>query len=405
MRCTYNHTLTSRNKYLSFRGDQLTFIPPEDHAGPAPGLSPGVAVGEKDEARPTGAENVLYGTFSAECVVRRASKVLEVLGALKDDSGLDSPAGLELVDTVRSRLVSWSRGEHGRSVPSASACAPVRLDTSDRARRDLFGLGAGDRVMSAKGEATVLGATRHSLWVALEATSTSSPSACSPDFHRDPRGWGSEVPDMSQDGESRVDHGHCIPATEDTETSAPSHQYQGVLGTRRSKITTWSRSTVRQIVGRPEEYVVSRHSTPTDLVEQSGVVMNNKGQIDAVTKDHLCADEVRTMLARWTHTMDQALGRYLTGLADSIGVSSPLDLPFTALEALPQPQEMFPDASSVTPAEVRVRATLLLYVNDLALPLLSLVDTASDTWGPLSVLVYQCRGLLFRQAKLSLLDE
>lgn len=384
----------------------MTFIPPEDHAAPAPVLSPGVAVGEKNEARPTGVGSVLYGTFSAECVVRRASKVLEVLGVVKDDDGLDSPAGIELVDTVRSRLVGWSRGEHGRSVPSASTCAPVRLDTSDQARRDLFGLGAGDRVMSAKGEATVLGATRHSLWVAVEPTTTSSPSTCSPDFHRDPRAWGSEVPDMIQEGESRVDHGHSIPATEVTETSSPSHQNQGALGRGRSKITTWSRSIVRQIVRRPEEYVVSRHTTPTDSGEQPGIVMSEKGQVGAVVNvvDHLGADEVRTMLARWTHTMDEALALSLTSLADSMGVSSPQDLPFDALEALPQPQEMFPDASSVTPAEVWVRATLLLYINDLALPLLSIVDTASDSLGPLSVLVYQCRCLLFRQAKFSLLD-
>jgi len=110
--------------FLFFRGDQLTFVPPEDHAEPAPVLSPGVAVGEKNRARPPGGGSVLYGTFSAECVVRRASKVLEVLGALIDDDGLDSPAGIELVDTVRLRLVGWSRGEHGRSVPSATRHEP-----------------------------------------------------------------------------------------------------------------------------------------------------------------------------------------------------------------------------------------------------------------------------------------
>jgi len=210
---------------------------------------------------------------------------------------------------------------------------------------------------------------------------------------------------MSQEGESRVDGGHSMSAAEVTETSSRLDEIQCALGRRRSKITSWSRSTVRQIVGRPEEYVVSRHTTPTGSADQPGVAMNDKGQIGAVNNGHLCAGEVRTMLARWTHAMDEALGHHLASLADSMGVSSPLDLPFSALGSLPQPKEMFPDVSYVTPAEVWARATLLLYVNDLALPLLSLIDTALDINGPLSVLVHKCRSLLFRQAKLSLLDE
>ena len=261
--------------------------------------------------------------------------------------------------------------------------------------------------MSAEGEATVLGATRHSLWVVVEATSTSSPSVCSPGFRRDTRIWGSEVTDMRQEGGSRDDRGHNIPAAEINEALSPSQQNHSDLGRRRSKIKSWSRSTVRQIVGRPEEYVVSRHTTPTDSVGQPEVDMKDEGQAGTVAGaiDHLCEEEVRTMMSRWTFTMDEVLGHHLTSLADSVGVSSPLDLPFNALETLPPPEAMFPDTSSVTPTEVWARATLLLYVNDLVLPLLSLVDTASDSCGPLSVLIHKCRCLFFRQAKFSLLDQ
>lgn len=353
--------------------------------------SPHVNVGGKSGVSAALVGGVLYGTFSAECVVRRASKVLEVLGALNDDNNeLASPAGIELVDAVRSRLLGWSRGEHGKSVPSARMCAPVRVDTSDQARRDLFGLGAGDRVLSAEGEATVLGATRHSLWVTVEATSSSSTS--SPGFHRGPRAWGSEVADMRQEDESR---GH--------DSSSSSHRSRS----RGSKIASWSRGTVRQIIGRPEEYVVSRQTTRTDSVEQFGAATSEHVRDNTVADSavDLGPDEVQKMLSRWTASMDEALGRHLSNLTDSMAVASPLDLPFDALEKLPSSKDMFLRASSVDPAEVRARATLLLYVNDLVLPLLPLVDTAAANRGPLGDLVHKFRHLLFRQGKLLLLDK
>ena len=377
------------------RSDQLTFIPPEDHAAPTPMPSPDVDVGGKSGVGAALVGGILYGTFSAECVVRRASKVLEVLGALSDDNGLATPAGAELVDAVRSRLFGWSRGEHGKSVPSARMCAPVRVDTSDQARRDLFGLGAGDRVLSAEGEATVLGATRHSLWVTVEATSSSS--ASSPSLYRGPRAWGSEVADMRQEHESRCTSGHNSPGS--------SHRSRS----RGIKIASWSRGTVRQIIGRPEEYVVSRQTTQTDSVEEFDAADTSEHVRDSATVGDsavdLGPDEVQTILSRWTASMDEALGRHLSSLADSVAVASPLDLPFNALEQLPSPKEMFPRATSVAPAEVRARATLLLYVNDLVLPLLPLVDTAVANRGPLGDLVHKFRHLLFRQGKVLLLDE
>lgn len=371
-------------------------MPPADHAAPTPMPSPDVNVGEKSGVGAARVGGVLYGTFSAECVVRRASKVLEVLGALNGDSGLASPAGVELVDAVRSRLLRWSQGEHEKSVPSARTCAPVRVDTSDQARRDLFGLGAGDRVLSAEGEATVLGATRHSLWVTVEATS--SPSASSPGFHRGPRAWGSEVADMQQEDESRGNSGH----------DSPSSSHRSHSGARGSKIAAWSRCTVRQIIGRPEEYVVSRHTTRTDSAEQLGAAMNEDirdSTVAASVVNLLGPDEIRNMLSRWTPSMDEALGRHISSLADSMAVASPLDLPFNALEQLPSSKDMLLRAPSVAPAEVRARATLLLYVNDLVLPLLPLIDTAYGKRGPLGALVHKFRYLLFRQAKLLLLNK
>lgn len=374
----------------------MTFLPPKDHAVPTPPPSPDVDVDETSGVASARDGGVPYGTFSAECVVRRASKVLEVLGALDGDGELASPAGVQLVDAVRSHLLGWSRGEHGKSVPSARTCAPVRVDTSDQARRDLFGLGAGDRVLSAEGEATVLGATRHSLWVTVEATSSSS--ASSPGFHRGPRAWGSEVADMRQDGESRGNSGQ--------DSSSSSHRNRA--GAKGSKIASWSRGTVRQIVGRPEEYVVSRHTTRTDSVEQYGAAAANEDARDSTVADgvvDLGLDELQNTLSRWTPSMDVALGRHLSSLADSMAVSSPLDLPFNALENLPSTKDMFLRVSSVAPAEVRARATLLLYVNDLVLPLLPLVDTAVGNRGPLGSLVHKFRHLLFKQAKLLLLDK
>lgn len=369
----------------------MTFVPPEDHAAPTSMPSPDANVGEKSGEGAARVGGALYGTFSAECVVRRASKVLEVLGALNDDSGLASRAGVELVGAVRSRLLEWSRGEHGKSVPSARTCAPVRIDTSDRARRDLLGLGAGDRVLSAEGEATVLGATRHSLWVTVETSSPSS--ATSSGFHRGPRAWGSEVADMRQD-EFRSSSGHDL--------SISSHR--SLVEARGSKITSWSRGTVRQILGRPEEYVVSRHTPRAASVEQFGAAVN-EDILDCTVTDSVVDLEVQNMLSGWTPSMDEALGRHLSSLADSLAVASPQDLPFSALKKLPSSKDMFQRASSVTSAEVQARATLLLYVNDLVLPLLPLLDTAMDNRGPLGRLLQKFRGLLFRQAKLLLLDK
>lgn len=151
------------------RGDQLTLVPPDDHATCVLG-PPSVAYGdEKRGGTPPRvgsnvditktSSNALYGTFSAECVVRRASKALEVLGILIEDCGIESPAGIHLVKDIKAYLLRWSKGEHGRLLSSANAL-PVRLDTSQQVRQDFCGLGIGDRVMSAEGEATVLGATR-----------------------------------------------------------------------------------------------------------------------------------------------------------------------------------------------------------------------------------------------------
>lgn len=163
-------------KLVIGRNDQLTFVPADEHTlYSTPMLSP---VHDEEQHRRdchmrhgSSADQVrglllmaLHGTFSAECVIRRAATALEVLETLatsKDDIW-ERPSGSRLVQSVWSCLEKcWSNGYPGTMwLPSSHACAPVRLDTSEHIRRDFFGLGRGDRVVSAEGLATVLGATR-----------------------------------------------------------------------------------------------------------------------------------------------------------------------------------------------------------------------------------------------------
>ncbi|CAM9356733.1 unnamed protein product [Ectocarpus sp. 12 AP-2014] len=405
------------------RNDQLTFIPPEDHASPPPVPFPGSAAGDKNGGGPTRVgggmdvpctySKVLYGTFSAECVVRRAAKALQLLETLNDQGKLaTSSVRADLMDDIRSRLLRWSRGEHGRSVASVRPWAPVRLDTSEQARRDLFGLGVGDRVLSAEGEATVLGATRHALWVAVEATS--SASACTPGLSRGSRVWGSELPDNRYGDAARGFPGNNTPAATSATVWSPSHQR--FVGKSGSKITAWSRRTVRQIASRPEDYVISRHTTPADSVERLGTTTNVDDDRDstgqhqtagevAVVDDFLRTDEARNVLSRWTPKMDEELGRHLIKLADTMEVATPLDLPFNVLEKLPSSTEMFPGTDPVAPAEIWARTALLLYVNDLVLPLLPLISTTQGGRGPLGTLIHKFRHLIFKTTKLELLGN
>lgn len=354
------------------------------------------------------ASNVLYGTFSAECVVRRAAKVLEVLGALAEDGGLENPAGVELVDEIRSCLLRWSKGEQGRSLSSAHVCAPVRLDTSERTRQDFFGLGTGDRVISAEGEATVLGVTRHSIWVSVDMTSP--PSSCSTGLGRGSRVWDSEIPNEGQDDIDRCNREHT--STRMAATQSPS--YRSTIDRRESKTRSWSRCTVREIVGRPENYIISSGAATMDSAERpisatgvnhdhGGVRQHGPGVAAAVV-DLLSADELRNILPRWTRAMDEELGRRLDKLADSMAVTCLLDLPICVLDKLPTSRSIFPLTASLGLPEVWARAALLLYVNDLILPLLPLVDVSTYTCGPLRGLVHKCRHLVLKQPKLLLLN-
>lgn len=408
--------------FCNYRTDQLTFIPQGEDSAPSHLLSSSGGVDEKNgknprrvggrlEARNTSC-SIIYGAFSAECVVRRAAKAVEVLGVLHDHVRFaNSPARAELAENICSRLREWSRGEHGRSVPSARSCAPVRLDTSEQARRDLFGLGVGDRVLSAEGEAVVLGATKHSLWVEVEPTSSSS--ANSSGFSRGSRAWDPERGESGQEDASQENRGHNASSAETTAMSSPRHRR--IVGRRGSRIMSWSRCTVRQIFNNPEDYVVSRHETPLVSEERLTIAKDvgdrddgGQDEVDGVaasTIDHLRADEVRNMLSRWTRAMDEQLEHHLTKLADSVAVASPLDLPFDALRKLPPSNVLFPYESPIAPAEVWARVALLLYVNDLILPLLPLVDTSSDDRGPLSMLIHKCKHLVFQVAKISFLDR
>lgn len=366
-------------------------------------------IGGRSEAQNTSCK-VIYGAFSAECVVRRAAKALEILGVLHDPARFaSSPAGAELAENISSRLLEWSRGEHGRSVPSARSCAPVRLDTSEHGRRDLFGLGVGDRVLSAEGEATVLGATKHSLWVEVEPTLSSS--TCSSGFSRGARAWDSDRAEGAREETPEGGRGHIASTADVTATSSPPHRR--IAGRKASRIMPWSRCTVRQIFNNPEDYVVSRHETPPVSQERPTTATDDRhstgqretGGVVASTGDCLHPSQVRDMLLRWTRRMDEELEHQLTKLANSMAVASPSDLPFDALRELPPYDVIFPNASPIAQAEVRARAALLLDVNDLVLPLLPLVDTSSNDRGPLSMLIHKCRHLVFQAAKLEFLDR
>ncbi|CAN0000230.1 unnamed protein product [Ectocarpus sp. 13 AM-2016] len=86
-------------------------------------------------------------------------------------------------------------------------------------------------------------------------------------------------------------------------------------------------------------------------------------------------------------------------------VATPLDLPFNVLEKLPLSTEMFPGTDPVAPAEIWARTALLLYVNDLVLPLLPLISTTQGGRGPLGTLIHKFRHLIFKTTKLELLDK
>lgn len=346
---------------------------------------------------------MVYGTFIAECVVRRASKALEILGVLTQAGGLEGPAGVGLVEDIRLRLVRWSRGEQGRSCSSAYACAPVNLDTSHRARQDFFGVGVGDRIVSAGGEATVLGATKHSIWVTVEAASSPS-SACPPALDQGLRAWDSEKVDKNQEDSCRGHRGQS-PGVEVVATG-PSPSHRSIFGKPGSKTTSWSRSIVRQIVGLPEFFTISRCTPPEESDHDIG--KNHGGDVHDVQHD---VDIIRTgelpiLLARWTPAMDEELARRLDQLAESMAVSTPLELPLEAItvQHLPVVSALaFPLTASMAPVEVWARATLLLYVNELVLPLLPLVNTKSAECGPLGALLHKCRQLILTATKMSLL--
>lgn len=396
-------------------------MPPEDHAAYTPIPSP---VRQGDEKSRAGldhleggagpeatASNALRGTFSTECIVRRASKAFEVLGVLTQDGGLDSPTGAHLVESIRSCLLQWSRGEQGKSLSSTCSCAPVRLDTSEQARHNFFGLGTGDRVISAEGEATVLGATRHSIWVSVEPTSPVLGS--SPALGRGPRVRGLPLAGECQESVGRSGTGITSASAKGDMTSSPSHRR--TAGIRDGKTTSWSRCTVRQILGRPEDYVISRGTTPAEsrerLTPAASTTVNRDeadrqepGMASAVISC-LGIDEIKNSLSSWTQAMDEELARRLDTLAEESALTTALELPFDALENLPVLAHEFPLTTSLRPTDVWVRATLLLYVNDLVLPLLPLVDASRNARGPLGTMVRKCRHLILKDAKMTLMGK
>lgn len=151
------------------RGDQLTLIPPDASAAYATSPYPaydaeqfqGSSVLRNVEEQASGTSSTPpHCTFSAECVVRRAAKVLEVLQILSEDEECHNPVGVRLLQEALSDIERSCSRPCRISLPSSHVFSPVLLDTSEKIRETFHGLGVGDRVLSAEVEGTILGATR-----------------------------------------------------------------------------------------------------------------------------------------------------------------------------------------------------------------------------------------------------
>lgn len=355
-----------------------------------------------------GISSVLHGSFSAECLIRRATKAFEVLDVLTKDGGLETPNGSSLVESTRSCLTRWSKGQLGRSVSPAYGCTPVRVNTSEEARQHFFGLGAGDRVISADGGATILGATTHSLWVSVDAP-PSSPGSFSI-FGRESREWDSHMVDTDRNGVDEHGKGHGSSGQGDLALS--SHVHPPSAGGQEVKIVSWFRSNVRRIVSHPEDFVIRRVATPVDSAERNIPSASSKddgesgsqqeADVGGIVSNNLSIDDVRRAVSAWTPAMDEELVCRLNMLAESLALVSPLELPFDILEDLPTDEATFPLTTSMRIDSVRARASLLFYVNNLVLPILPYVGAASGR-GALGQLIRKCKHLIFKEAKLSLL--
>lgn len=419
---------------LNNRGDQLTLVSSEDEATPAAVIAvPGglrdsqhreaspIRVGGGDDTKCFSIES-FHGTFSAECVVRRAAKALEVLGALLTDRKLESPAGHDLVECVRTHLRHWSRGEQRRSLSSVHTCLPVRLDTSEQARQAFFGVGTGDQIQVEGRQATVLGATRHSVWVCVEGAWPIS--TCAAALRQRLGMWKSAMLGEDTEGKSRR---HAVRDQEKADTGVadsagaqctkPTASPRFHTGKRQgSKILPWSRRTLRQVLDYAEDFILTRRTTPATPFERKGLATraeDERGDADrgvpvtsmAVALWDLLTtnDELRSALSKWTPGMDEELRRRLDEVTESSAGAGPLDLPLNALENLPSCPELFPLTSGLAPAHVWARAALLVYVNDLVLPLIRLVDASPDACRPLGMSIRKCRYLLLKEEKVALL--
>lgn len=351
-----------------------------------------------------GISSVLHGSFSAECLIRRATKAFEVLDVLTREGGLETPTGSSLVESTRSCLIRWSKGQLGRSVSPAYCCTPVRVNTSEEARQHFFGLGAGDRVISADGGATILGATTHSLWVSVDAP-PSSPGSF-PIFGRESREWDSHMVDTDRNGVDEHGKGHELSGQGDL--TLLSRVHPSSAGGQEVKIVSWFRSNVRRIVSHPEDFVIRRVETPVDSAERKINSSSSKddGESEAdvrgIAPNNLSIDDVRRAVSAWTPAMDEELVCRLDMFAESLALVSPLELPFDILQDLPTGEATFPLTASMRIDSVRARASLLFYVNNLVLHILPYVGGASER-GALGYLIRKCKHLIFKEAKLSLL--
>ncbi|CAM9188437.1 unnamed protein product, partial [Discosporangium mesarthrocarpum] len=331
--------------------DQLTLIPPEEDTESSCGVQRQNSFSAPHQctdisAAPEAPIRAPQGTFTAECVVRRAGRAMEVLRALTAPrkstikrEGFDLVLPSHLLGLVRLYLKRWALGKSMSVVQSSHPSAPVQIDTSASACQPFFGLRTGDRIASSGGVATVLGAARHCLWYVLLPAEAAG-------------AWSYEAKQSSPTNGLKADKGGEVDAGKtpfSAATSTLAVQVPGDQATRAPiarfakfsnlKVRAWSRRVVAEMISCPEEYVIS-HRVPKIRTEapqpkEGSVHINfsqDKGEGHGEDQESngvlaLSLEDLSVMFEKWTPAMDSDLCDHLGDLAESLGVD-PLQLPY-----------------------------------------------------------------------------
>lgn len=272
-------------------------------------------------------------------------------------------------------------------------------------------------------------ASRHSLWVLLKASSSIASEAAEISS-QSAAIWNSKQPEGKHEAGDSM-QGACDSVASLAGVSVPLRT--GIPPRPEANIASWPRRVIRQITNHPDKYVISRvepsaklevpgsKSSTTTAGRGEGDDSRGKGYRSGTGQTNgeryeersmrqedgfklPDAAKLKVMLSGWTRAMDEELKRMLDTLAESAAFGSLLCFPFVSLESPPNPAT-FPLISAVAPADIRARAALLLHVNELILPLLPLVDTATHGRGYLGASIRKYRHVLLHKAKLSVLRE